>query len=92
MCALSEQRCPSPTPPPVQIPSRGLKEAATGPLAVFSTERPFSAQVKPSAMASKLDQLRELLRTADGGNPVSAFIIPTEDAHMVRGRVLGFGL
>ncbi|KAK2080907.1 hypothetical protein QBZ16_000761 [Prototheca wickerhamii] len=33
-------------------------------------------------MASKLDQLRELLRTADGGNPVSAFIIPTEDAHM----------
>lgn len=34
----------------------------------------------------KLDELRTLLSKAQDGEGVAAFIIPTEDAHMVRGE------
>lgn len=32
----------------------------------------------------KVARLRELLTTADDAKPIDAFIIPTEDPHMVR--------
>lgn len=32
----------------------------------------------------KVAKLRDILQTADNGNPVHAFIIPSEDPHMVR--------
>ena len=32
---------------------------------------------------SKLAELRKLFTTADGGKPIHAYIVPTEDPHMV---------
>ena len=36
--------------------------------------------------SAKVDQLRRLMAAADGGKGVQAYIIPSEDPHMVRIR------
>lgn len=47
------------------------------------------ASAAPAAVDPKLAALREAMAQADGGRGISAFIIPSEDPHMV--RLLGAG-
>lgn len=44
-------------------------------------ERPMVAK---GSKAGKLAELRKLMSTANSGKPIDAYIIPTEDPHMVR--------
>lgn len=65
--------------PKRQIPTRlAFRTAAMAVEAPHKTEAPSSSN--PPA---KVEELRKLMAAADGGRGVQAYIIPSEDTHMV---------
>lgn len=52
--------------------------------------RPSKKSIAPARADVKLENLRALMATADGGKGVDAFIVPTDDPHQVPSSLMRF--
>lgn len=64
--------------------SQGYKKGSIALAQATSVQEKPMAISKRKSSRTKLEELRKLMSTADGGKPIHAYVIPTEDPHMVR--------